>query len=174
MIYSDDNENGQHFVLLSLGSNLNDRRANITSAVNKLRDYSIIKNLKCSSYFESEPVGYLNQPWYLNISITGITDLEPVKLLTKIKAIEVENQRIARERWHEREIDIDIILYDSLEFSNEILTIPHPEMHKRKFVLLPSFEIAPKAVHPMFNQNIEELLFACEDKSEVNKFMESL
>lgn len=155
------------YVLLSLGSNVGDRYENINKAIEKLSQDGIIYNLKTSKFYETEPVGYKEQGWFLNCSVSGYTNLDSIELFKKCKEIEKELGRKKRARWHEREIDIDILLYSDLIFHSDLLTIPHPRMHERKFVLVPSAEIAPNAIHPLLHSTIKDLLEKCQDNSKV-------
>ncbi len=107
-------------------------------------------------------------PWFLNIAVTGYTSMGIETLLEKCKNIEQLLGRIPRERWHEREIDIDVLLYGNVCFKTKDVTIPHPRMHERRFVLIPAAEIAGKAVHPKLNKTINKLLDDCKDKARVN------
>ncbi|MFN3270551.1 MAG: 2-amino-4-hydroxy-6-hydroxymethyldihydropteridine diphosphokinase [Candidatus Kapaibacteriota bacterium] len=154
-------------VLLSLGSNLGKRKNNIKKAITLLEAYNILKIKKISSFYETEPVGNPDQPNFINAAIIGETTLTPEELLSACKKIEREVGRINRPRWHPREIDLDIILYDNYTIETERLQIPHPQMHRRRFVLVPANEIASHLVVPNFNKTIGEILQDCKDKSYV-------
>lgn len=167
MITSNNQKN--NFIILSLGSNLGDKSSNLKKAIELLSSNHIIYNFSVSSIYESEPVGYLNQPWFFNIAIAGYTDFEPEELLSKCKNIESAIGRLNREHWHEREIDIDIIFYNNIIIDNDMLTIPHKHLHNRLFVLIPVSQIAEQFVHPIFNKSIKDLLSECSDKSTVKK-----
>lgn len=160
------------FVLLSLGSNLGNRKININNAVRLLRAEGALKNIKLSGLYETEPVGYTDQPWFLNAAASGLTSLSMHELIRLCKEIEFKVGRKTRERWHEREIDIDILLYGDEILSDEEITIPHPRMHERRFVLEPAAEIAPELMHPNLNKTVEQLLEECSDNSVVKKYVE--
>src|SRR5579885_2977193 len=132
---------------LALGSNLGDRRGNIAAALQRLR--AIIEIETISSVYETEPVGYLEQPRFLNIVCGGKTRLSAQELLKAAKEIEVAIGRQPTFRNGPRPIDIDIIFYDDLHITEDNLTIPHPRMAERAFVLVPLAEIAPDAVDPV-------------------------
>lgn len=166
----DDRVDGE-FTLLSLGANLGRRKETIQNAVNLIVDRGLLCGLKQSSFYETEPYGIEDQPWFLNICVCGFTNLTPTELLSRLKEIEAELGRISRQRWHEREIDIDIILYSSYiidEHNNGVnLVIPHPQMCRRRFVLVPAAEIASEAIHPIYKKTVLELLSECSDNSVV-------
>src|SRR5579885_3230575 len=131
-------------VYLALGSNLGDRRGNIAAALQRLR--AIIEIETISSVYETEPVGYLEQPRFLNIVCGGKTRLSAQELLKAAKEIEVAIGRQPTFRNGPRPIDIDILLYDNIQTEQEALTIPHPRMNERAFVLVPLAEIAPDVI----------------------------
>ena len=140
---------------LSLGSNLGHREANIASALKMLGQEAWI--LKVSSLYETEPVGYKDQPWFLNCVCSVETDLSPQALLKFLKAIERKLGLREDIRFGPRLIDIDILFYDGLILDSPDLIIPHPRLVGRAFVLLPLREIAPELVHPLLRATIEEL-----------------
>src|SRR2546425_1293780 len=123
-----------HQVYLALGSNQGDRRGHLAATLQRLRQYVEIETV--SSLYETEPVGYLDQPRFLNIVCAGKTSLSPEDLLKHIKEIEVAIGRQPTFRNGPRTIDIDIILFDDVHATNEQLTIPHPRMAERAFVLV--------------------------------------
>lgn len=128
---------------LSLGSNLGDREANIRKALDLLAVNSDIRLLKASSLYETAPVGKTDQEDFINAVALIETDREPASLLQTILGIERETGRVRNFRWGPRVIDIDILLYDGAMINAPELTIPHPEMMNRAFVLTPLAEIAP-------------------------------
>ena len=140
---------------LSLGSNLGHREANIASVLKTLGQETRI--LKVSSLYETEPVGYKDQPWFLNLVCSVETDLSPRALLELAKTIEKNLGRKPTLRFGPRLIDIDILFYDGLVLDSPDLVIPHPRLAERAFVLVPLKEIAPNLVHPLLEATIEEL-----------------
>lgn len=147
-------------VFLSLGSNLGDRLANIQQAVSLLGMSDKINIIKTSSFYETEPWGNKNQPWFLNAALALDTEYSPEDLLFVCQNIEHQLGRIRNEKdkWSERAIDIDILMYDDKILSiGEKLTIPHPFMHARAFVLVPMLEVKADLIHPVFNKTISEL-----------------
>ncbi|MDX9789990.1 MAG: 2-amino-4-hydroxy-6-hydroxymethyldihydropteridine diphosphokinase [Candidatus Kapabacteria bacterium] len=157
-------------VLLSVGSNLGNRLENIQNAVRFLKLNGIIINPVTSSVYETAPYGVTRQPDFLNISIYAETATSPFELLFIAKSMEYLLGRKIRNKWHEREIDIDIIIYDSLVYNNKMLTLPHNQFRNRRFVLMPSAEIASNLVDPVTKKNIKQLLRDCMDISEVQIF----
>jgi len=146
-------------VYICLGSNLGRKKANIRRAVKLLSKNKDIKILKISSLYETEPVGYVRQDWFVNACLKVETDLSPRQLLTVLKDIEKKLKRKkAFLKWGPRTIDLDILLYDNLRLKTKDLIIPHPEMHKRAFVLIPLMELEPNLIHPTKRKSILELL----------------
>lgn len=145
-----------HSIYLALGSNMGDRRGNLAAALQRLREVVEISTI--SSIYETEPVGYLDQPRFFNIVCYGKTALTAQELLNYVKDIEVAIGRQPTFRNGPRPIDIDIIFYDDLHITQDNLSIPHPRMAERAFVLAPLAEIAPDAVDPISGHTTRELL----------------
>ena len=144
-----------HIVYLALGANLGDRSASLRTAVERLRDAVAVERM--SSVYETEPAYLLDQPHFLNMALRGRTTLDPHALLAFLKRIERDMGRAAGPRYGPRTIDLDILLYDSLALATAQLTIPHPRMAERPFVLAPLAEIAPELVPPGWNRSIGAL-----------------
>jgi 2-amino-4-hydroxy-6-hydroxymethyldihydropteridine diphosphokinase len=147
--------NYPHSIYLALGANLGDRGANLRSAVERLRDAVAVERM--SSVYETEPAYLLDQPRFLNMALRGRTALSPHALLAFLKRIERDMGRTTGPRYGPRAIDLDILLYDSLALTAADLTIPHPRMAERPFVLAPLAEIAPQLVPPGWNSSIGAL-----------------
>jgi 2-amino-4-hydroxy-6-hydroxymethyldihydropteridine diphosphokinase len=132
-------------VAIGLGSNLGDRLANLDRGVRLLADRRIATDIRISSVFETDPVGLVDQPGFLNACLCGRTRLRPMRLLAKLQDVERAAGRDRTGRpFGPRTLDLDILLYDDLILSDPELTIPHPRMRERAFVLVPLAEIAPE------------------------------
>ncbi len=127
---------------LSLGANLGDREANLTSALHRLAETGVIVR-RVSSLYETAPVGGPPQPPYLNLAVEVGTALSPRELLRLCLAIEAELGRVRTEHWGPRTLDIDLLLYEGVTSDGPELTLPHPRLAERQFVLAPLAEIAP-------------------------------
>ncbi len=149
-----------HIIYLALGTNLGDRLANLHAAINAFP--SSVVHRQSSHIYETPPWGYLDQPAFLNMAVKCETDLDAASLLKRLKQIEVEIGRVESFRWGPRQIDIDILFYDDLILESESLTIPHPRLHQRAFVLVPLADIALDLIHPVFQKTIAELLSTVE------------
>lgn len=149
-------------VYLSLGSNLGSRQGNILQALQYIQTRTSIK--KVSSFYETEPVGYPDQPKFLNSVCYLETELSPAEMLYFLKWIEKRMGRRESFRNAPRPIDLDILLFNDLVFADETLRIPHPRIQERAFVLAPLAEIAPDLVHPVLETTIRELLKRIDQK----------
>jgi 2-amino-4-hydroxy-6-hydroxymethyldihydropteridine diphosphokinase len=141
---------------LSLGSNLGNREAQLREAEQRLS--TLGSAISVSSYYETEPVEFTNQPWFLNAALALETNLTPQDLMHSILQIEREMGRKRRQEKGPRTIDIDILLFGNQILNSSDVTIPHPAMHQRRFVLEPLAEIAPEARNPLLNKTVRELL----------------
>jgi len=155
-------------VFLRLGSNLGDRAAAIERAAERLdvRGFHVVAR---SSLYLTEPVGGPPQQWYLNAVFGGVTTLAPEELLAAGLEIERELGRVRRERDGPRPIDIDLLFYGSERRADSGLTLPHPRLHERRFVLVPLAEVAPGLRHPVLDLTAEELLRRCPDTHAVRR-----
>jgi 2-amino-4-hydroxy-6-hydroxymethyldihydropteridine diphosphokinase len=160
-----------HTVYLSLGSNLGDRAAQINQALARLEEKGV-RIVKRSSFYETGPLEFLDQGWFLNIAVEAETELTPSKLLKLVLDVEKELGRERIIKSGPRTIDIDILLFDATAVRGEELEIPHPRMTERKFVLVPMAEIAPELRHPISGLTMSELLAATKDQSQVRRVTE--
>ena len=141
---------------IALGSNLGDRDANLLAALERLGALGTVEAV--SPFFDTEPVGFTAQPRFLNAAARLRTSLAPVELLQGLLAVEAALGRVRLERWGPRVIDLDLLLYDDLISEAPGLSVPHPRLHERRFVLQPLAAIAPHAVHPRLRKTIADLL----------------
>ena len=156
-------------VFIGLGSNLGERHRYLNMAAAEIKRIPGVKVVWYSSVYETDPYGVQEQPKFLNAVGELETGLLPPALLKELKWIEQSVGRKERERWGPREIDLDILIYDGLVHSDESVTVPHPELEKRKFVLIPLREIAPDLVHPVSGMTVDELARQCRDEGRVVK-----
>jgi 2-amino-4-hydroxy-6-hydroxymethyldihydropteridine diphosphokinase len=155
-------------IYLSLGSNVGDRAKNLKAAIAALPDAGVSVR-RVSAFYETEPVDYLEQAWFLNCVVEGETELPAFELLRRLRAIESRmgsRKLIAK---GPRLIDIDILVYGQETIDTPELQVPHPRMTLRRFVLVPLAEIAPGLRHPAWSGTVERILSETPDKSEVRR-----
>ena len=149
-------------IFLLLGTNLGDKKKNLDLAKIQITK-SVGKVTKLSRIYETAAWGKTDQPSFYNQVLKVTSNLKPQELLNKLLDIEANLGRVRLEKWGERLIDIDILYFGSIIITSQRLTIPHPEIHNRRFTLEPLAEIANDFVHPALNKSSEELLLICQD-----------
>ena len=158
-----------HRVHIGIGSNLGDRRANTAEAIDRITKIPDTRVVRASSLYESEPLGNA-KTWFVNSAIEIETEMGAEALLKRLKAIEeaMGRKRVKGKRWGSRIIDLDILLSENEVVDKRTLKVPHPEMHKRRFVLMPLAELAPHVVHPGLGQSVSALLATVKDDKRVS------
>jgi 2-amino-4-hydroxy-6-hydroxymethyldihydropteridine diphosphokinase len=145
---------------VGLGANLGEPRRQLQEALALLAAVEEVEVLKVSTFYWNPPLGPPDQPWYVNAVAMLRTRLSPEDLLRVLQHVEAALGRIRGKRWGPRVIDLDLLLYDGEIWAGPYLQLPHPEMHRRAFVLVPLVEIAPEALHPTLHKTARELLAA--------------
>ena len=145
-------------VYIALGTNLEPRAEHLEKALELFRSLPDVEVKRVSSIYESKPVGYLDQPDFLNLVFEAETDLLPLDLLDRCQSIEQELGRVRTIRFGPRTLDVDIVLYGVESFAEERLIVPHPRMQERAFVLLPLQELNPELIVPKWNKTVHELV----------------
>jgi len=153
---------------IGMGSNLGDRIGTFQQAVKRLR--SLGRIMAVSSLYETEPVGYLEQPSFLNAAVALKTTLAPIDLLRALLSIERDLGRTRTFPNAPRTLDLDLLLVDGVVLTTDELTLPHPGVRERAFVLLPLAEIAPRVMHPILARSISNLLLALPDQTGVEVY----
>ncbi|HEY2974553.1 MAG TPA: 2-amino-4-hydroxy-6-hydroxymethyldihydropteridine diphosphokinase [Pyrinomonadaceae bacterium] len=153
---------------IGLGSNLGDRAGNLLMGIRGMLDAGLEVS-RLSQIYETEPVETFAQPTFLNMVAELLGDAlpPPEELMVRLLQVEQSLGRTRDKARGPRTIDLDLLLYDNVICDTQILTLPHPRLHHRRFVLVPLFELAPKLVHPILNKTISELLEVLEDNSAV-------
>lgn len=146
----------KHTAFVALGSNLGDRQANLNRAVELLKQHGV-EVLKVSTFIETEPYGVTDQPRFLNGACMVKTELSPLELLRLLLFVEKEMGRVRLRHWGERNIDLDLLLYEGVMMDTEELRLPHQDMANRDFVMLPLAELAPSLIHPVLQKTMQEL-----------------
>ena len=148
-----------HGVFISVGSNMGDRLSLCRQGIDRLKAHPDIRLTACSPFYETEPVDFTDQGWFINAVIKIETGLLPHQLLDILKDAQAEAGRTATAvRFGPRVLDLDILLYDDWVVHTPELSIPHPRMHKRRFVLVPMCDIDPKVRHPLLKCPMHQLL----------------
>jgi len=157
-------------VFIGLVSNLGDRELNLLRAVAEIGKIPDTRITALSSVYETAAVGEVEQPDFINAAAKLQTSLPPRRLLSEFQRIETELfHRVRTIRWGPRRIDIDILFYGNVIMEDEDLTIPHPRLHERRFVLQPLADVASDFLHPLLNRSVTELLAALGEDQRVTK-----
>ncbi len=160
----------RHIVYIGIGSNIGDKVGMCERAISEILKLDRHKLLAKSSFYKTQPIGYKDQDWFINGVIKIETSLSPLELVRGLKAVELKLGRKETFRWGPRLIDLDLLFFDHEEIKTEELCVPHPHLHKRKFVLIPMAEIDRDFIHPVFKMTIQELLDNLQEDQGVEKF----
>lgn len=157
-------------VIIGLGTNIGNRQHNLRAALDRISKYIEIE--KTSSIYETQPVDYEHQTWFLNMVVQGTTEIPPNKLLAMLQETESAMGRKPTISKGPRIIDLDILFYSDEVLSSKNLTIPHPEIQNRRFVLMPLSEISPGFLHPKLNKTIKNMLNNFKHDQQVSLWIE--
>ncbi|MFC1493709.1 2-amino-4-hydroxy-6-hydroxymethyldihydropteridine diphosphokinase [Thermodesulfobacteriota bacterium] len=161
-------------VFVGIGSNLGDSRKNCIGAIDRINDHPDCKVLKVSSFYSTEPVGVEDQNWFTNAVVIISTSLEAEGLMKVLLDIEREMGRIRTgTRWEARTIDLDILLFGDDIINKKNLTVPHPLMHKRRFVMAPITDIEPEKIHPVLGKRMAQILVELPEAEQPVKLLEN-
>jgi 2-amino-4-hydroxy-6-hydroxymethyldihydropteridine diphosphokinase len=155
---------------IGIGSNMEMPADRCRDAVKRLSTVTGVRVLRCSSLYRTEPVGPPDQAWFINAVAEIRTPLTPSELFAALKEIEQQMGRMEGPKWGPRIIDLDILLYGQEVVQEEDLVIPHPELHRRRFVLEPLCELASYAIHPAFNVSVRGLIGRLADQARVELY----
>ena len=158
---------GVHTAYIGAGSNMGDKFLNCKNGISALTHTQNAVEKARSRFYKTEPVDYKNQDWFINVVVKVETTLDPLDLLKTLKFIERNAGRVDGSiKFGPRVLDLDIILYDDLVTNSSELIVPHPRMHKRRFVLRPICDINPTIVHPVLKKEMQALLDALDENEQ--------
>ena len=154
---------------IGIGSNAGDKVLNCETAISEILKIDRHRLLVRSSFFNTRPIGYTAQDWFVNSVIKIETNLEPIDLYRMLKTIEIRLGRKETFRGGPRVIDLDLLLFDNRRIETEELQVPHPRLHERQFVLIPLAEIDQNLIHPVLKKTVGELLEEIKEDQGVEK-----
>jgi dihydroneopterin aldolase/2-amino-4-hydroxy-6-hydroxymethyldihydropteridine diphosphokinase len=163
-----------HTVYIGIGTNLGDKKSNISKAVHFINSDLNCRILKSSSIYEASPYGFEHSSDFLNAVLKLETDYTLHELFNFLKSIEKKMGRKKTDKWEAREIDLDILLYDDITHSDEVLTVPHKGITERDFVLMPLIELEPGLIHPELKEKIADISIKHLKKNIIKKLPEKL
>lgn len=156
----------QHSVYIGLGSNLGDRVAYLRAAIKQLQQFMEIDRI--SQLYVAAPLGYVRDDAFINAALHGVTAMRPMELLKSLQDVEIALGRRPGVQYGPRPIDLDVLFYDAIQMETLQLTIPHPRLAERAFVLKPLAEIAPNLMHPVLYYTVTQLLEDVDDADQVH------
>ena len=163
-----------HRVYIAIGSNMGDRIQNCREGLRRLQEISGVRVIRSSSAYETEPVGEGLEGWFINAVAEAETDLDPVALVEHLKRIEGEMGREKSRDRSNRPIDLDLLFYGELLLESKDLIVPHPLLHRRRFVLEPLTELVPGQIHPGLGKKVKDLWADLKDPHQVRRIETSL
>ena len=158
---------------IALGSNVGDRVQNLRTALDHMKKSKGLKVFQVSSFYRTEPMGYEDQDWFINAAAECSTSLLPLQLMYLLQSIEEKMERHTPFKWGPRSIDLDILFFGNRIIDEPELTVPHPLLEQRRFVLEPLAELAPDFVHPFGKKTVRELLDDLGTAQQVEKIQET-
>jgi 2-amino-4-hydroxy-6-hydroxymethyldihydropteridine diphosphokinase len=165
--------NEEKSAYLGLGSNLGDKKENIKKALRLIENHPDLALINYSSIYLTEAIGVKSQPDFYNAAVLINTKLSPQKLFETVKLIEQQLGRVPDSHFQPRPIDIDILLYDNLTLDSPLLVIPHPQLSKRAFVLIPLLELNPELIHPVSLKPLKEYLIDINPPQTVERIIDA-
>jgi 2-amino-4-hydroxy-6-hydroxymethyldihydropteridine diphosphokinase len=159
-------------VYIGVGSNMGDPRRNCLDAIDRISGIYSCKNLSVSSLYLTEPVGTNSEDWFINCVLSASTDMPAVDFMKRLLDIESAMGRIRITRWGSRIIDLDLLLFGDDIIHEQILTVPHPMMHLRRFVMTPMVDLAPELIHPVLGITMKEIYNKISEDGQAIKRME--
>jgi len=157
----------EHTVYISVGSNMGDKLANCKSGIRSLTSSGGNLLEKVSGFYRTEPVDFRDQDWFVNAAVRIATSLGPMALLKELQSIQLSaGRKKSRVRFGPRILDLDIIFFDDCIINTPDLIVPHPRMHKRRFVLQPICDIDSGIIHPLLKRNMRDLLDSLDDNGQ--------
>ena len=157
---------------IGIGSNLGDRRKNCSEAVKRLKEIRGCEFLGCSRWYLTSPVGVRDQDWFVNGVARLDAEISARELLSRLRSIETDMGRVRNEKWGPRVIDLDLLLYGEDIIRESDLEVPHPQMHLRRFVLVPLAELDPDVIHPILANTASQMLSALKGEEQQVSLLE--
>ena len=148
----------RHIAYIGIGSNVGDKARQCEQGISEIQKLDRHRLLARSSLYKTQPIGYTEQDWFINLVIKIETEMDAPALLSSLKEIESQFGRVKTLRWGPRTIDLDILFFDAHQIQTDELTVPHPLIQDRQFVLVPLAEIDPNLTHPVLKKTVKELL----------------
>jgi len=159
---------------IGIGSNMGDRRWNCLDSIDRIGEVDNCEILSASRFYITEPVGVEGQEWYLNGAVSISTGLPALDLIKRLLDIEADMGRVREKKWGPRIIDLDILIFGNDIINDGILTVPHPMMHLRRFVMAPMADLAPDLMHPVLGKTMIEIFNEISENGQTVKYVEVL